>query len=51
MGDANTKVVCETEEELVTCKNMKEYGDSMDCEKYKCDICGRKMKLYYDEMK
>ena len=51
MGDANTKVVCETEEESLTCKNMKEYGKDMDCERYKCTVCGRRMKLDYDEMR
>lgn len=51
MGDVNTKVVCETEEESLTCKNMKEYGDSMDCERYKCTVCGRRTKLDYDEMR
>ena len=45
------EVVCKTDRESWTCKNMKEYGDDMDCERYRCDVCGRTMKLYYDEMK
>ena len=47
----NTEVACRTERESWYCKNMKEYGDDMDCERYRCDVCGRTMKLYYDEMK
>jgi len=47
----NTEVACRTERESWDCKNMKEYGDDMDCERYRCDVCGRTMKLYYDEMR
>lgn len=52
MSIENTEVVvCQTEKESLSCKNMKEYGNDMDCERYKCDVCGRKMKLSYDEMR
>lgn len=51
MSDDDTKVVCQSEEESRTCKNMKEYGNGMDCERYSCTVCGRRMKLDYDEMK
>lgn len=33
------------------CPNMQEYGLSMDVERYKCDVCGRRYALDYDEMK
>lgn len=33
------------------CPNMKEYGTDMDCERYKCDVCGRRYKLDYDDMR
>lgn len=51
MNAENTEVICQTEKESLTCKNMKEYGQDMDCERYKCGVCGRKLKLDYDEMK
>lgn len=50
---AKEGVVCTTERESWTCKNMKEVpGDtSMDYEHYECKVCGRRMKLDYEEMK
>lgn len=33
------------------CPNMKEYGTDMDCERYKCGVCGRRYKLDYDDMR
>lgn len=44
---------CESEKESWSCKNMKpnENDHSMDYEKYSCAICGKTMKLYYDEMR
>lgn len=51
MNAENTEVICHTEKESLACKNMKEYGQDMEYERYKCDVCGRKMKLDYDEMR
>lgn len=44
---------CKTERESWDCKNMKPVpGDlSMDYEHYECKVCGRRMKLDYEEMK
>jgi hypothetical protein len=33
------------------CPNMKEYGNSFEYEHYKCEVCGRRYKLDYEEMK
>lgn len=49
-----TKVgVCQSARESWTCPNMKEReGDtSMDYEHYACKVCGRTMKLDYEEMR
>ena len=45
--------LCETEQESWRCKNMKPInGDvSMTHEYYKCEVCGRRMTLDYDEMR
>lgn len=42
---------CETEQQSWSCKNMKEYGNDFDYERYKCEVCGRSMKLDYEEMR
>lgn len=42
---------CKTDQQLLACKNMKEYGDSFDYERYRCDVCGKRMKLHYEEMR
>lgn len=44
---------CATERETWTCPNMRGVdGDlSMDYEYYECKVCGRTMKLDYEEMK
>jgi hypothetical protein len=33
------------------CPNMKEYGTSMEREQYKCEVCGRRYSLDYEDMK
>lgn len=44
---------CQTERESWSCKNMKERENDLDMqyEHYECKICGRTMKLDYDEMR
>lgn len=44
---------CATERQSWTCPNMKGVeGDvSMEYEHYECKVCGRTMKLDYEEMK
>lgn len=42
---------CETEQQSWSCKNMKESGNDFDYERYKCEVCGRSMKLDYEEMR
>lgn len=46
-------VMCTTDRQSWSCKNMQEVvGDlSMTHEHYKCELCGRRMKLDYDEMR
>lgn len=38
---------------LTECPNMKsKEGDTdMECERYECKVCGRRERLYYDEMR
>ena len=50
--DAVVMRICETERESWRCKNMKPIdGDtSMTHEYYKCEVCGRRMTLDYDEI-
>jgi hypothetical protein len=47
------KKVCSTARESWDCPNMKPVeGDAdMQYEHYKCDVCGRTMRLDYEEMK
>ena len=46
------KEPCKSEKETWECENMKEVDtSSMDYELYECGICGRRNKLYYDEMR
>ena len=46
-------ILCETDRESWACKNMQQDDNdhSMDYEKYSCALCGKTMKLYYDEMR
>lgn len=45
---------CQTEPRQGTgmCPNLKELDQpwNMDSEKYECDVCGKRITLYYDEM-
>lgn len=47
------ETTCATERESWTCKNMKSVdGDTdMEYEHYECKVCGRRMKLDYEEMR
>lgn len=44
---------CQTEKESWSCENMIPVeGDlDMEAEHYSCEVCGRTMKLYYDDMR
>lgn len=33
------------------CPNLVEYGNSMETENYKCEVCGIRFRLDYDEMR
>ncbi len=33
------------------CPGIKEVGGDMECERYRCDTCGKSYTLYYDEMR
>lgn len=39
-----------TDRNMDRCPNMKEWGNSFVTENYKCDVCGRYYRLYYDDM-
>lgn len=47
------KEPCATDRDSWRCPNMKYVeGDlSMDCERYRCSVCGRDVKLDYEEMR
>jgi hypothetical protein len=46
-------VHCKTERDSWTCPNMKEVENdtSLTHEHYKCDLCGRRVSLDYDEIR
>ena len=49
--DGDPKLKPASCKDVMRCENMKEYGVSMDGERYKCEKCGAHYYLDYEEMK